>query len=98
VLTRSVAQRMVSCQLPDGTTVGLQIVRALQRLCLLRSLMPSLCAQWDTAGQDQFHAITAAYYRNADGALVLWLHCWLLCAQQTCSLIVGPYGRHHSGV
>ena len=29
-------------------------------------------AQWDTAGQDRFRTITSAYYRGADGIIVVY--------------------------
>jgi len=27
---------------------------------------------WDTAGQEKYHALNAAYYRGAEGALVVY--------------------------
>lgn len=32
----------------------------------------ALCAQWDTAGQERFRTITSAYYRGADGIVIVY--------------------------
>jgi Ras-related protein Rab-1A len=31
-----------------------------------------MCLQWDTAGQERFKTITAAYYRGADGIIMVY--------------------------
>lgn len=31
-----------------------------------------LCVQWDTAGQERFRTITSAYYRGADGIVMVY--------------------------
>jgi GTPase SAR1 family protein len=31
-----------------------------------------VCAQWDTAGQERFRTITSAYYRGADGIVMVY--------------------------
>ena len=31
-----------------------------------------VCSQWDTAGQERFRTITSAYYRGADGIIVVY--------------------------
>ena len=30
------------------------------------------CVQWDTAGQERFRTITSAYYRGADGIIMVY--------------------------
>ncbi len=30
------------------------------------------CAQWDTAGQEKFRTIVQAYYRGADGVILVY--------------------------
>lgn len=54
------------------------------RLCFVRVLLvgvsPSLrcwravtySIQWDTAGQERFRTITSAYYRGADGIIMVY--------------------------
>lgn len=35
--------------------------------------LPSRCGrQWDTAGQERFRTITSAYYRGADGIIMVY--------------------------
>ena len=31
---------------------------------------------WDTAGQEEFDAVTRTYYRGAAGTVLLWLVAW----------------------
>ena len=36
------------------------------------SHLASFAAQWDTAGQERFRTITSAYYRGADGIIMVY--------------------------
>ena len=38
---------------------------------LILHFLPSLL-QWDTAGQERFRTITSAYYRGADGIIMVY--------------------------
>ena len=51
----------------DGKTVKLQIV--ILRFFRVFSL---IFVQWDTAGQEHFRTITSAYYRGADGIIMVY--------------------------
>ncbi|KAG2521206.1 hypothetical protein JM18_006222, partial [Phytophthora kernoviae] len=46
----------------DNKTVKLQIVRD----------VPVTRVLWDTAGQERFRTITSAYYRGADGIIMVY--------------------------
>lgn len=35
-------------------------------------LLALRCVQWDTAGQERFRTITSAYYRGADGIIMVY--------------------------
>lgn len=63
-----------------------------------------LRAQWDTAGQERFRTITSAYYRGADGIIMVYdvtnqesfdhVNDWLnevnrYASEGTCKLLVG---------
>lgn len=50
-------------EVPVGGTGGSRADRALRSLNL---------AIWDTAGQERFHALAPMYYRNAEGAIIVY--------------------------
>jgi small GTP-binding protein len=69
-----------------------------------RPSLPFLCSQWDTAGQERFRTITSAYYRGADGIIMVYdvtmrdsfnhVREWLLevdkyASSSTCKLLIG---------
>lgn len=41
-------------------------------LCCRPCPCSCLCSQWDTAGQERFRTITSAYYRGADGIIMVY--------------------------
>lgn len=45
-------------------------LRGVLFVCLFACL--SLGLQWDTAGQERFRTITSAYYRGADGIIMVY--------------------------
>ncbi|RLN83451.1 hypothetical protein BBO99_00002125, partial [Phytophthora kernoviae] len=78
----------------DNKTVKLQIVRD----------VPVTRVLWDTAGQERFRTITSAYYRGADGIIMVYdvtsqesfdhVNDWLnevnrYASEGTCKLLVG---------
>lgn len=53
----------------------LVVARVLLRVCLLGTMSPyavDRSVQWDTAGQERFRTITSAYYRGADGIIMVY--------------------------
>jgi small GTP-binding protein len=89
----------------DKKTVKLQIVSFFPTRCVC--LSAHLCcntSQWDTAGQERFRTITSAYYRGADGIIMVYdvttldsfthVNDWLnevnrYASEGTCKLLVG---------
>jgi small GTP-binding protein len=71
---------------------------------LFFSFLSFLLLQWDTAGQERFRTITSAYYRGADGIIMVYdvtnqesfdhVNDWLsevnrYASEGTCKLLVG---------
>lgn len=44
----------------------------LRGVLFVRFVCLSLGLQWDTAGQERFRTITSAYYRGADGIIMVY--------------------------
>ena len=53
----------------DKKTVKLQIVRGWLPFHLVGDIW---FLKWDTAGQERFRTITSAYYRGADGIIMVY--------------------------
>jgi Ras-related protein Rab-1A len=85
----------------DKKTVKLQIVRGWLPFHLVGDIW---FLKWDTAGQERFRTITSAYYRGADGIIMVYdvttqdsfahVNDWLnevnrYASEGTCKLLVG---------
>lgn len=70
----TVRQFVMHCQLyifvVHQSTVTPPLKKTGSLLCLIR--VCAFCLQWDTAGQERFKTITTAYYRNANGILIVY--------------------------
>ncbi|KUF98237.1 GTP-binding protein ypt1 [Phytophthora nicotianae] len=93
----------------DNKTVKLQIVSGELSTVVLLAVVNWILAyvvllQWDTAGQERFRTITSAYYRGADGIIMVYdvtsqesfdhVNDWLnevnrYASEGTCKLLVG---------
>merc|ERR1719353_835424 len=55
----------------DDREVSTQNAAYLEKKVAIRGEQVQLCL-WDTAGQERFHALAPIYYRDADGALLVY--------------------------
>jgi Ras-related protein Rab-1A len=94
---------LFSIALPDSESgkENCQITNCMKSLCLC---LTNTVSQWDTAGQERFRTITSAYYRGADGIIMVYdvtnqesfdhVNDWLsevnrYASEGTCKLLVG---------